>query len=503
MTRRNDLDTDQPVEAGSLSDGRDRDRCSDPASKDPASRGRRAGVRGASGGWTLGQRVLGAALILGVALPLGALLARELLATLSIVTPATPAASANPGEGSGARAAPNRPDPLDAFNTKNLRVESDRIRSGGPPKDGIPSLTDPAFVPAAEADFLQDRHRVVSVTIDGKTRAYPLNILNWHEAIHDTLGGTPILVVYCPLCDSVSVVDRRLDGRTYEFGISGLLMNSNVLLYDRTDEALWSQVRLTAISGPNAGRSLRHLDGWSMMTFGQWKREHPNARIVSAKTGYRRNYRENPYGGYFANDRLMFPASPSDERFSNKTRVVGVKLGDVARAYPLKRIREAADGRVTDTIGGGRLVLEAGRAPGMVRVVEAPEQAAVVHTFWFAWYAFHPQTQVYEAASKNGEPSARLDRRGAVRGLAADWPASARASPRAGADGSWSTHRAAPACCDRRFADASRRSAGSTGRTTRASAASVVDPRRRPHGVDRDRAPPHPHPAGRPLRRSS
>ena len=340
--------------------------------------------------WTPARIVIGCVLVLGMVIPMGYLVMRELGYHASAVLPFASAQS-RPGEGAQGAS------PLNQFDTSDLRVDQSKILSGGPPKDGIPAITDPSLISAEDADYLSDESRVVSVTVEDKTRAYPLNILNWHEIINDELGGVPIAVVYCPLCDSVSVVDRRLAGKTLEFGVSGLLMNSNVLLYDRTDESLWSQVGLTAISGPHAGESLRHLDSWAIVAFDPWKRKHPDGRVVSADTGHRRDYRRNPYGQYFANDQTMFPVSPTDDRYPNKMRVIGVQHGDAVRAYPLQAVREATEGRLSDTINGEPLVLQTQPGTGNVSVVEAPKDAAVVHTFWFAWYAFHPNTQVFDA----------------------------------------------------------------------------------------------------------
>ena len=118
--------------------------------------------------------------------------------------------------------------------------------------------------------------RIIGVSLGGQDRAYPFRALMYHEAVNDEVGGVPIAVVYCPLCDSVTVVDRRLAARIYTFGVSGLLYNSNVLLFDRTDDALWSQVGLTAISGPNAGRSLSHLP-WEITTAGDWRTRHADS----------------------------------------------------------------------------------------------------------------------------------------------------------------------------------------------------------------------------------
>ncbi|MHC4218543.1 MAG: DUF3179 domain-containing protein [Planctomycetota bacterium] len=279
------------------------------------------------------------------------------------------------------------------FNLDDLTVSSREITPGGPPKDGIPSLIDPETVAIDAADHLRDDDRVVGVSLGGQTRAYPVRALTYHEAINDEVGGVPILVVYCPLCDSVSVVDRRLEGGTYTFGVSGLLLNSNVLLHDRTDDALWSQLGFTAISGPHAGRSLTHLP-WDLTTLTGWRRRHPDSTVMTFNTGYDRDYDQSPYGDYLASDRLIFPVSHKDMRLRAKTPVVGIKLGDYARAYPADAIRDAADGIVRDTMDGETIVLEAG--PESVRVAEAPPAALIAHTFWYAWAAFHPGTEIYE-----------------------------------------------------------------------------------------------------------
>ena len=203
----------------------------------------------------------------------------------------------------------------------------------------------------------------------------------------------PIAVIYCPLCDSVSVVDRRLDGRTYEFGISGLLVNSNVLLYDRTDDALWSQVGFTAISGPNAGKSLRHLP-WELTTFAAWRKTNPAGAVVSFNTGYDRDYANLPYEDYFRTDQLRFPIAREDLRLGRRELIIGIKLGETARAYPGREIQKAPDAVGRDTIDGETIVLQADAASGSVRIVQAPKRALVVHTYWFAWAAFHPQTEI-------------------------------------------------------------------------------------------------------------
>ncbi len=287
------------------------------------------------------------------------------------------------------------------FNTMDLRRGKGQIQSGGPPKDGIKSLTDPKVQPVGKAADFDADERVVVVTVGERTRAYPIGILNYHEAINDELGDVPVGVFYCPLCDSASVVDRRMDGRTLEFGISGLLANSNVLLHDRQDHALWSQVEMEAISGPYAGRSLTHLHNWQITTFARLKTEHPDATIVSKDTGHDNDYGMNPYGDYTRSQQLMFnQLDHRDDRFLNKARVIGIKYNDIVRAYPIAEMIRATesgdgDGRFEDSLGDATFKATVDPMNRAVRIDALPPGARVIHTFWFAWVAFHPDTQVY------------------------------------------------------------------------------------------------------------
>lgn len=357
--------------------------------------------------WNL-WRVLAAAGIVGVA---GGIMTYA-IQTQSVRTggPKVAGGADRAAGGFGSRAGGGAP--TEPFNTNDLRVEKDRLLSGGPPKDGIPSLTTaavqpddrgnrrfygehpPRFTDAEKAGFLDAEARVVGVTVSGERRAYPLAVLNHHEIINDRVGGLPIAVIYCPLCDSVSVLDRRLDGSARELGVSGLLYNSNVVFYDRTDQALWSQVKMQAISGPNAGRSLKHLNGWRITPFADWREAHPDSKVLTFDTGFARRYQRNPYDRYMRSDRLMFPVRPLDDRLDKKDRVVGVRIGGEARAYPIERVRR--EGRVSDTLGGQKVALTAAGDGGHgVKIAEAPKDARTVHTFWFAWAAFWPESTIY------------------------------------------------------------------------------------------------------------
>ncbi len=297
--------------------------------------------------------------------------------------------------------APRGRDPLRDFNLDGLLVPAEEILAGGPPKDGIPALSDPLTVTVGAVKFLEHDDRVVGVTVGGESRAYPIRLLNYHEVANDEIGGVPIAVVYCPLCDSVSVLDRRIDGQTLSFGVSGLLLHSNVLLYDRSDHALWTQLGDRALSGPYAGRSLTHVNSWELASFGAWAAQHPLGRVASFETGYGLEYRRSPYAAYFETDDLYFHVPRDDRLPRQKTPVVGVRLGGLACAVPVDAVADAPGGRLQVPIAGQRVVLASDPGASEITVVESPMGAQVAHTFWFAWAAFHPGTTLF-----GSEPSA-------------------------------------------------------------------------------------------------
>jgi hypothetical protein len=285
------------------------------------------------------------------------------------------------------------------FDLRTSTVNIQDIRAGGPPKDGIPALTRPSFITAAQADFLRPGDRVIGVAIAGEARAYPLAILNYHEIVNDTIGQTPLVVTYCPLCDSAAVFDRRTPLGEREFGVSGLLYQSNVLMYDRRGqpESLWSQVLSAGISGPAASNRLTALP-CELTTWESWNMRYPKSLVLSPRTGYPRDYRRNPYAKYFTHQQLMFPVAPIDRRLPNKERVLGVWTGDCFRAYPESRMPKDRR-QIRDTLEGKTLTLEWDPQSRTLRVVTADEGVEWLYSFWFAWYAMHPETSLYAPAT--------------------------------------------------------------------------------------------------------
>lgn len=189
---------------------------------------------------------------------------------------------------------------------EHARIELDELRDGGPPKDGIPSIDQPRFVPAKQSPFGDDA-RVLGVQINGDARAYPYGILNWHEVVNDTVGGVPVTVTYCPLCDTGIVFERG----EATYGVSGKLYQSCQVMYSRETQSLFAQPWGLGIVGEEVDRSLPRLPAVKT-TLGAWRERHPETRVLSVETGYDRDYFEYPYGSYEDNRELIFPVRHRD-----------------------------------------------------------------------------------------------------------------------------------------------------------------------------------------------
>ena len=166
--------------------------------------------------------------------------------------------------------------PSNGFDLSNSILPRDEILHGGPPRDGIPAISDPKMIDAIEADYLADKDRVVGLTLNGESRAYPIAILNWHEIVNDEIGNKRFAVTYCPLCGTAVVFDSSIDGKRTDFGVSGLLYNSDVLLYDRDTESLWSQIMSQSVSGVHVGKPLTRIP-ISHTSWGDWRNKNPNS----------------------------------------------------------------------------------------------------------------------------------------------------------------------------------------------------------------------------------
>jgi len=289
------------------------------------------------------------------------------------------------------------------------------IRPGGPPKDGIPPIDRPRFVRVEHTRFLAPREPVIAVEVSGEVRAYPIEILIWHEIVNDEIGGVPLAVTFCPLCNTALVFDRRVDGRTLDFGTTGNLRHSDLVMYDRQTESWWQQFGGEGIVGRYTGARLEQVPA-RIVAWEDFERSHPEGLVLerpkthplSRNSGFLRPYGENPYEGYDDVDSSpLFQTANDDDRLSPKERVVFVERGDEAVAIPFAVLEKRRVVRIV--VDGHRLVVRwrggvsspldsdavgKGRDIGAAEVFEEGKLIAFDEPFWFAVAAFRPDVHV-------------------------------------------------------------------------------------------------------------
>lgn len=274
-------------------------------------------------------------------------------------------------------------------------VHPSKILSGGPPKDGIPSIDNPKFVTVEEADeWIQDNELVLGLVYKGEKRVYPLQIMVWHEIVNDFVAGDPILITYCPLCGSGIAYKREINGNPVEFGTSGKLYNSNLVMYDRKTDSYWAQIGGNAIVGELTGTQLEPISV-DTVVWRDWKKAHPESQVLSQNTGFRRSYGRDPYGNYYEDTFIMFPVENEDDRIHPKTVIFGIEIDGVFKAYREDDLMEL--GVIEDVFNSVNIKVERDEA-GVIKItnIETGEEIVKERDFWFAWYAFHPETELYE-----------------------------------------------------------------------------------------------------------
>lgn len=330
-------------------------------------------------------------------------------------------------------------------------VPYNEILSGGPPKDGIPAIDNPRFVSVEEADaWLKSKEPVILFQIGDDARAYPLQIFLWHEIVNDTVGGVPVVVTFCPLCNTAIAFERTVDGQVLDFGTTGRLRFSNLVMYDRQTESWWQQATGEAIAGEFTGRQLEFLPA-PTVSWADFKAAHPDGKVLSRETGYTRSYGRNPYVGYDDVDQSPFlyvgPKTPG--ALPPMARVVTVDLNGEAVAYPYEVLQEVRV--VNDEVAGMPIVVfwapgtasaldttgvATGRDVGAANVFSRQldgrtltfrldgeritdeqtgsewtilgqatsgelqgrqlETVVSINHFWFSWAAFKPETRIYQ-----------------------------------------------------------------------------------------------------------
>ena len=338
------------------------------------------------------------------------------------------------GGGGGSGGVTSAPTSTDDDDDEWL-IPRERVVDGGPGRDGIPAIDNPVFL-RIDREGGSDRKLVVGYRAGSEVKAMPHDILDWHEIVNDTLGGEPVALTYCPLTGSALLWKASTTARDPTFGVSGLLYNSNLIPYDRETESHWLQMLVQSVEGPRAGDVPETLPVVET-TLGTWREMYPDSALLTRQTGYDRNYDEYPYRTHRTDDNLLFEVEPLDVRMQIKTRVLGVWVGDTARAW---RIEDFGPGITVhnDTIGdvpivvagsadhnlavafgrtlddGTVLSFEPSSAPLPAIVTDdegntwdvfgealegtrTTERLPLVNShvaFWFAWGAFHPDSEI-------------------------------------------------------------------------------------------------------------
>lgn len=282
------------------------------------------------------------------------------------------------------------------FDLSDALIPVRAIESGGPGRDGIPALDNPRFVPAEEARFLDSTDRVLGIQRNGIVRAYPVAILNWHEIVNDHYGSDAVVVTYCPLCGTGMAFIAKAKGEKLDFGVSGLLYNSDVLLYDRQTESLWSQLMSQAVSGPLRGQRLEMIP-LTHTSWEDWRSRHPQSEVLSTDTGYSRDYSRDPYVGYDRAFKIMFRVSHLSERYHPKEPVIGIVMDGVAKAYSFSTLA-VTKGDIHDEINGHPVIIryDDKHRTGTIHDAVTGDELPSVTAYWFAWYAFYPDTKYFE-----------------------------------------------------------------------------------------------------------
>jgi len=280
------------------------------------------------------------------------------------------------------------------FNLENSLIPANQILRGGPAKDGIPAIDNPRFVTGDKTNFLDNDSPVLGLVYKGIAKAYPINILNWHEIVNDQFNDDPVVITFCPLCGSGMAFSALVDDIAHTFGVSGLLYNNDVLLYDRQTQSLWSQLMDQAISGSHKGKRLLGLPvlhtSWQ-----DWKNRHPESLVLSTDTGYSRNYSNNTYASYLKSPQTFFPLSTISRRYHPKEDVLGLEIKGQYKVYPFIEL-EKSNAEFSETFNGQLITIRYDRQHRNAAIFnQQGKQLPAVRTFWFAWYAFHPKTSVY------------------------------------------------------------------------------------------------------------
>ena len=263
-----------------------------------------------------------------------------------------------------------------------------------PARDCIPAIDQPIFVTASTVDYLRDDDLLLVLTHHDITRAYPTRILDHHEIVNDMFGSEPVAVTYCPLCGSGLAFDRRLDGQVLEFGVSSLLHNSDLVMYDRQTDSLWQQITGASFAGKSRGSQLKSLP-LAMAKWKDWQQENPDAGVLTVLQIKTDRYMKDAYGDYADSEKLYMPVSATDARLHPKRVIYAMEIGEQAIAIDGEWLAE--QGLWSDDFNDQALVATYG-SDGTVSASLNGKPITITRMYWFAWYSFHPNTALIDGS---------------------------------------------------------------------------------------------------------
>jgi len=278
-------------------------------------------------------------------------------------------------------------------------VALEDVLSGGPEKDEIPPLDNPQFIPISEASqTYADEDRGIAFASGNVYRFYPLRIISQHQVINDTIESKKILITYSPLSASAAAFDPLIQEEHVAFGNTGLLWDSNLVLYDIKTESEWSQILGKAIVGPLSGTSLQKLP-CSIVTFGSWKKEHQDGQVLAIPQDTRLDYSRDPNQSYYESDTIYFPVLKKDTRLSAKTTILGISLHGAAKAYAIETVKKK--GAISDSMNGEAYRIQYFPETDTIHAYHKNESAQntelpLMQTYWFAWVGAYPDTFLYK-----------------------------------------------------------------------------------------------------------
>ncbi len=277
---------------------------------------------------------------------------------------------------------------------KEGEVPLDEIISGGPPKDGIPPIDNPKFVSVTDAkDFVEDSTLGILIKLNEDIRFYPYNILVWHEIVNDEVGGKPLSITFCPLCATGIVFEREVDSKILDFGTSGKLYQSNLVMYDRQSDTFWSQAEGRAIRGELFPTTLTRYPS-SIVEFSKAAKLNPNMKVLSTKTGYVRDYKRNPYQGYENTEDIYFPINHPDRRLPAKLVIYGISVDGKFKAYDYLKLIDKK--KLEDTLNGHKLEISVSLEDEIVVFDNTANKRIVgFNSFWFSFATHNPDAEIW------------------------------------------------------------------------------------------------------------